>query len=46
MKMNSGRTVGRILGISINTCICWIKKYAKTIKKRYSNERVKITEMD
>ena len=30
MEGNSGRAVGRILGISINTCIYWKKKYAKT----------------
>ena len=43
MEGNSGRAVGRILGISINTCIYWIKKYAKTIKdKRYPNERVEV----
>ena len=47
MEENSGRAVGRILGISINTCIYWIKKYAKTIKeKRYPNERVEVIEMD
>ena len=34
MEGNSGRAVGRILGISINTCIYWIKKYAKTIKEK------------
>ena len=47
MEGNSGRAVGRILGISINTCIYQIKKYAKTIKeKRYPNERVEVIEMD
>ncbi|MGN1044300.1 MAG: helix-turn-helix domain-containing protein [Acutalibacteraceae bacterium] len=29
MEGNSGRTVGRILGISKNTCLYWIRKYAK-----------------
>ena len=43
MEGNSGRAVGRILGISINTCIYWIKKYAK---KRYPNKRVEVIEMD
>ena len=43
MEGNSGKTVGRILEISINTRIYWIKKYAKNIKeKRYPNERVKV----
>ena len=47
MEENSGRAAGRILGISINTCIYCIKKYAKTIKeKRYLNERVEVIEMD
>ena len=47
MEGNSGRAVGRILGISKNTCLYWIKKYAKTVEeKNYSNERVKIIEMD
>ena len=46
MEGNSVRAVGRILEISINTCIYWIKKYAKTIKeKRYPNERVEVIEM-
>ena len=48
MEGNSGRAVGRILGISINKCIYyWIKKYAKTIKeKRYTNERLEVIEID
>ena len=47
MEGNSGRSVGRILRISKNTCLYWIKKYAKTIKeKNFSNERVKVIEMD
>ena len=29
MEGNSGRAVGRILGISKNTCLYWIRKYAK-----------------
>ena len=33
MEGNSGRAVGRILGISKNICLYWIKKYAK---KKYS----------
>ena len=47
MEGNSGRAVGRILGISKNTCLYWIKKYSKTVaEKNYSNERVKVIEMD
>ena len=47
MEGNSGRAVGRILGISKNTCLCWIRKYAKKIEdKKVSNERVKVIEMD
>ena len=43
----SGRAVGRILGISKNTCLYWIRKYAKKIEdKKVSNERVKVIEMD
>ena len=34
MESNSGRAVGRILVISINTCIYWIKKYARTIEEK------------
>ena len=47
MEGNSGRAVGRILGISKNTCLYWIRKYAKKIEdKKVSNERVKVIEMD
>ena len=47
MEGNSGRAVGRILGISKNTCLYWIRKYAKKIEeKNSSNERVKVIEMD
>ena len=47
MEGNSGRAVGRILGISKNTCLYWIKKYAKKIEeKKVSNERVNVIEMD
>lgn len=47
MEGNSGRAVGRILGISKNTCLYWIKKYAKRIEeKTHSNERVKVIEMN
>ena len=47
MEGNSGRAVGRILGISKNTCLYWIKKYSKTVEeKNYSNERVKVIEID
>lgn len=47
MEGNSGRAVGKILEISKNTWLYWIKKYAKKIEeKTYSNERVKVIEMD
>ena len=47
MEGNSGRAVGRIRGISKNTCLYWIRKYAKKIEeKNSSNERVKVIEMD
>ena len=47
MEGNSGRAVGRIMGISKNTCLYWIKRYAKRIEeKTYPNERVKVIEMD
>ena len=47
MEGNSGRAVGRILGISKNTCVIWVKKYAKTIKEKKSqNERVEVIELD
>ena len=42
IESNSERAIGRILGISINTCIYWIKKYVKTIEEeRFPNERSK-----
>ena len=47
MEGNSGRAVGRILGISKNICLYWIKKYAKKIQpKNRTNERVEVIEMD
>ena len=47
MEGNGGRAVGRILGISKNTCLYWIRKYAKKIEeKNASNERVNVIEMD
>ena len=47
MEGNSGRAVGRILGISKNICLYWIKKYVKKIQlKNRANERVKVIEMD
>ena len=47
MEGNSGRAVGRIMGISKNTCLYWIKRYTKTIEeKTYPNERVKVIEID
>ena len=45
MEGNSGRAVGRILGISIDICIYWIKKYTKAIKERYPHKRVEVIEM-
>ena len=47
MEGNSGRAVGRILGISKNTCLRWIRKYAQKIEKTGgSNSRVEVIEMD
>ena len=47
MKGNSGRAVGRILGIWKNMCLYWIRKYAKNIEpKETPNTRVNIIEMD
>ena len=47
MEGNSGRAVGRILGISKNMCLRWVRKYAKTIEAKYiPNKRVKVIEMD
>ena len=47
LEGNSGRAVGRILGIWKNMCLYWIRKYAKTIKeKEVANERVEVIEMD
>ena len=47
MEGNSGRAVGRILGISKNTCLRWIRKYAQKIEKTgASNSRVEVIEMD
>ena len=47
IKGNSGRAVGRILGISKNMCLCWVRKYAKTIEaKDMPNKQEKAIEMD
>ena len=47
MEGNSGRAVGRILGIGKDTCLYWIKKYAQKISsKNVVNEQVKVIEMD
>ena len=47
MEGNSGRAVGRILGIGKNMCLYWIRKYAKKIEpKKAPNARVKVIEMD
>ena len=34
MEGNSGRAVGRILGIGKNMCLYWIRKYAKNIEPK------------
>ena len=34
MEGNSGRAVGRILGIRKNMCLYWIKKYANEIEEK------------
>ena len=34
LKENSGRAVGRILGIGKNMCLYWIRKYAKNIESK------------
>ena len=47
MEGNSGRAVGRILGISKNTCLYWLKNYAKEIQtKSTANGRENVIEMD
>lgn len=47
MEGNSGRAVGRIVGISKNTCLYWIRNYAKEIEpKNTANGRVNVIEMD
>ena len=47
LEGNSGLAVSRILGISKNLYLYWVKKYAKKIKpKKVFNERVEVIEMD
>lgn len=47
MEGNSGRSVGRILVISINTRTYWLKKHVKTIEeKTVPNEILKVIEID
>ena len=47
LEGNSGRAVGRILGIGKNMCLYWIRKYAKNIEpKETPNTRVNVIEMD
>ena len=47
MEGNSGRVVGRILGIGKNMCLYWVRKYAKKIEpKETPNARVNVIEMD
>ena len=43
LEGNSGRAVGRILGIGKNTCLNWIRKYEA---KETPNERVHVIAMD
>ena len=46
LEGNSGLAVSRILGISKNLCLYWVKKYAKEINpKKVFNERVEVIEM-
>ena len=43
MEGNNDRAVGRILRVSKNTCLYWIKNYAKEIEpKNTPNGRVNI----
>ena len=47
LEGNSGLAVSRILGISKNMWLYWVKKYAKKIRpKKVFNERVEVIEMD
>ena len=47
LERNSGRAVGRILGIGKNMCLYWIRKYSKNIEpKETPNTRVNVIEMD
>ena len=47
MEGNSGRAVGRILGIGKNMCLHWVRKYEKEIEpKETPNARVNVIEMD
>ena len=47
LEGNSGRAVGRILGIGKNMCLYWIRKYAKnTEPKVLPNALVNVIEMD
>ena len=46
LEGNSGRAVGRILGIGKNMCLYWIRKYAKNIEsKETPNARLNVIEM-
>ncbi len=47
LEGNSGRAVGRILGIGKNMCLYWVRKYAKnTEAKETLYTRVNVIEMD
>ena len=47
LEGNSGRAVGRILGIGKNMCLYWIRKYAKNLEPQENlNTRVNVIEMD
>ena len=46
MEGNSGRAVGRLLRVSKNMCLRWIRQRSEKIKsKDRSNERIEIIEM-
>ena len=46
MEGNSGRAVGRILGIGKNMCLYWLRQYAQTLPEETPTEQVEVIEMD
>ena len=47
LEGKSGLEVSRILGISKNLCLYWVKKHAKKIKpKKIFNQRLEVIEME